>query len=238
MLTSGFCGFSYCSKCIQKKRITQKTRGKFLNTCVKCEENFIKMELWKGYWKEVQVLENELNAQKDDYEKCKEGLNTEIQIYKKLEKEHSNKFTSYLNQLKEKKEYKKRLNAEIESKKVKLALLETQEKANESRIQRLNSLKSQKEKHMCEIQTSTKLLNETNNDFLEIDVSTRADIINLINSIYQKKNWTKEANVPMKSEILNGNINKRKQVVYQSRMINKNDKKFKPDEGSCRCVVF
>lgn len=195
------------------------------------------MELWRDYWAEVQVLENELATQKEAYDVSKSELETEVTKYKKIEKEHSSKVLEYVKEVESKREQKINVDKLVEARKAKVAELELKERDNEAKINELSSVKSAKEQRVLDIQISTKQLNESNNDFLEVEVTTRNEIKDIINSIYAKKNWEREANVPLKSEILN--VNKRKQIVYQSKAITKKkDIKFSTNEGGCKCAIF
>lgn len=221
-----------------KKRKNSKTRGQFISCCKKCDENFIKLFLWEDYWKNVQTLESELSNEKEQYEKFKETINVEVLSYKRLEKEQSQKFISCINQLKDKDGYKHRLNQEIENKKEKIDELNDTEQDNERCLQEIIAKKKEKEEAIQRIEIETKRLNQSNNEFLEMEASTRGEIKNLINSIYQKKNWRKEANIPLKSEILTGNVSKRKHVVYQSSLNKKKNDKFRIDGENCRCDIF
>lgn len=198
----------------------------------------MKLILWNSYWRDIQTLEIDLNRVKEDYERSKKTFSNEVAEYKKMHSEHSIKLKDYVNQIYDNKEIKRRLDSEIETRKIKLDELEHYEIDNDNIISALYRQRADRKVKMCEIVTETQRLNEFNNDFIELESISRVAIKNTINSICQKKNWQREANVPMKSDIFSGNINKINQVVNQNRVIRRTENGFKPSEDNCRCVIF
>lgn len=236
--TSSFCGFSFCRLCILKKRKTAHTNNKFVPVCIKCEEGFIKLTLWNDYWKEVNVMQTEVDKLQKEYEANVSEYESQQNAYKRSEDEHSIKYTIYRKQIDEQAEYRSRLLAEIKAKKNKLDNLNTTEDMNQSVINDTLRKKTEKEQLMKKLKEDTESMNISNAEFMEIEASTRDQIKNLLNSIYQKKNWQKEATMPLQYQSKNSNGYRRREVVSQSTRIIKNERKFDKAGESCKCIIF
>lgn len=221
-----------------KKRKTAQSKGKFVSVCKKCEENFTKITLWGEYWKGVEKMQKEVDELNSECEKSKAGLDSEISIYKKIKKEHSNKIIVYAKQLKETSEYKNRLNIEIKTKSMKLSQLEKSSMRNEQLLEELEKKKNERKAHMDKMKQEIEAINESNRDFGETEANTRTDIKNLINSIYQKKNWQREAIESCYSHRNSNSVHRRGELVSQPKRIVKNTKKYANNDDSCRCVIF
>lgn len=201
--------------------------------CLKCEEKFIKIFLWQDYLKEIQALESDLNLEKEEFEVYREKLRDGLLSYKGVESKHSHKLKEYVDQLDQNRAQKKKLREDIESKSIKIAELHVTEQNNNTRINFLTTQGEEKRRRMHEMQVETHKMNESNREYLEIEASLQSDVKNLLNSIYQKKNWQREAFRSSETD-----INKSNTGVGRNRLINKNAKNFKADDGSCRCNVF
>ena len=196
-----------------------------------CEENIIKIKLWKFFNKKRKAKELELESKIESLnnsEKQYEELKISYDTLYKAQTINPNIQQDLENELK----IEDDLKHLIEEKKHMLNDSNSKEQEYDKMISDVNNNLLGLQKRIKEVKNDTKKLHEENT----YDTSTKEETINHINeviaSIYLKKHI--KANINEKIKDVKENDN-RKKVAYKSRI---NSDMYDPNGWSCRCHIF